>query len=129
MSAFLRVESHEGSDRKTHKTMEDIMKKLMTLAAAAIIFTGFETAALNAAETETAAETEIQQQDLKELKEGLKDGSKNGLAQGYKKGLAQGYRKGLAQGYKKGLAQGMKNGLKNGLKSGRKEGLKNGRRK
>ena len=65
------------------------MKKLMTLAAAAIIFTGFETAALNAAETETAAETEIQQQDLKELKEGLKDGSKNGLAQGYKKGLAQ----------------------------------------
>ena len=44
------------------------MKKFMTLAAAAILFTGFGIISLNAAETETEtetiAETEIQQQDV-----------------------------------------------------------------
>ena len=82
------------------------MKKLMTLAAAAIIFAGVAT--LNAAEPGTGGATGTP---------ALKDGAKNGLANGTKNGLANGAKDGL----KKGLKNGLKNGLKKGLKNGKKK--------
>ena len=53
------------------------MKKLMTLAAAAILFAGSGTITLNAAETETT-ETEITETAENQSK-ALKDGLKNGI--------------------------------------------------
>jgi flagellar biosynthesis/type III secretory pathway protein FliH len=108
------------------KLKGDSMKKLLTLAAAAIIFAGIGT--VNAAENGTGGETETTV--LKDgLKNGMTNGAKNGLANGAKNGLANGAKNGLANGAKNGLTQGMKNGLKDGLKKGLKKGLKNGKKK
>ena len=65
------------------------MKKLLTLAAAALLFTGMGMP-LAAAETGTAG-----------LKNGLTNGAKNGLRNGLKNGLAKGLKNGLKNGEKK----------------------------
>ena len=75
------------------------MKRLMIIAAIAIIFAG-GISTLHAAGKHTGGAKGTRMT----LKNGLKNGAKNGMAQGQKYGL------------KYGLKKGLKNGLKNGQK-------------
>ena len=94
--AFLMVE-RKSSDGKETQTVEEEMKKLMTMAALGVLVFGIGATALNAAEA--TAKT-----------------PKNGAAQGLKNGAKNGMAQGLKNGAKNGTSQGLKNGAKNGAK-------------